>query len=65
MLEIAKGQTVFVLERDADFNLRFIQNNPNYETKIAEINIRDFHNAPKVFIAFTWSEVVPEIRIGC
>ncbi len=56
ILEIAKGQTVFVLERDPNFNLRFIQSNPNYKTKIAEINIRDLRNASKLFIAFTWSE---------
>ena len=43
ILEIAKGQTVFILERDSDFNLRFIQSSPNCETKIAKINIRDFH----------------------
>ena len=29
ILEIAKGQTVFILDRDSDFNLRFIQSNPN------------------------------------
>lgn len=56
IVEIAKDQTVFILERDSDFNLRFIQSNPNYETKIAKINIQDFHNAPRLFVAFTWSE---------
>ncbi|MDY6896119.1 MAG: hypothetical protein SVO01_12015 [Thermotogota bacterium] len=64
ILEIAKGQTVFILERDPSFNLRFIQSNPNYKTKIAEINIRDFHNAPKLFIAFTWSEKENAIYVG-
>ena len=64
ILEIAKGQTVFILEREPDFNLRFIQSNPNYGTKIAEINIRDFRNAPKLFIAFTWSEKENIIYVG-
>jgi hypothetical protein len=45
MLEIAKSQTVFILERGSDFNLRFIQSNPNYDTKIAKINIRDFYSS--------------------
>jgi len=64
ILEIAKGQTVFVLERDPNFNLRFIQSNLNYKTRIAEINIREFRNAPKLFIAFTWSERENIIYVG-
>lgn len=64
ILEIAKGQTVFILERDSDFNLRFIQSNPNYKTKIAKINIRDFLSVPKLFIAFTWSEKENAIYVG-
>lgn len=64
ILEIAKGQTVFVLERDPNFNLRFIQSNPNYKTKIAETNIRDFRNASKLFIAFAWSEKENVIYVG-
>jgi hypothetical protein len=64
ILEIAKDQTVFILERDSDFNLRFIQSSPNYETKIAKINIRDFHNAPKLFVALTWSEKGNTIYVG-
>lgn len=64
ILEIVKGQTVFILERDSNFNLRFIRSNPNYETKIAKINIRDFHNAPKLFVAFTWSEKGDTIYAG-
>ncbi len=64
ILEIAKGQTVFILERDSDFNLRFIQSNPNYRTKIAKINIQDFRNTPKLFVAFTWSEKENAIYVG-
>ncbi len=64
ILEIAKGQTVFILERDSDFNLRFIQSNPSYETKTAKISIRDFHDAPKLFVAFTWSEKENTIYVG-
>lgn len=64
ILEMAKGQTVFILERDPDFNLGFIQSNPNYETKIAKINIGDFYNAPKLFVAFTWSEKENTIYVG-
>jgi hypothetical protein len=64
ILEIAKSRTVFILERDSGFNLRFIQSNPSYETKIAEINIRDFHNTPKLFVAFTWSGKENTIYIG-
>lgn len=64
ILEIGKGQTVFILERDPNFNLRFIQSNPNYQTKIAEVNIKDFHNAPKLFIAFTWSQEENTIYVG-
>ena len=64
ILEIAKGQTVFILDRDSDFYLRFIQSNPNYETKIAKINIRDFRKASKLFIAFTWSERENAIYVG-
>lgn len=64
ILEILKSQTVFILERDFDFNLRFIQSNPNYETKIAKINIRDFHDAPKLFVSFTWSEKENTIYVG-
>jgi hypothetical protein len=64
ILEIAKSRTVFILERDSGFNLRFIQSNPSCETKIAEINIRDLHNAPKLFVAFTWSEKENTIYVG-
>mgnify|MGYP000029317915 CR=1 FL=1 len=64
ILEIAKGQTVFILDRDSDFYLRFIQSNPNYKTKIAKINIRDFRNAPNLYIAFTWSEKENVIYVG-
>jgi hypothetical protein len=64
VLEIAKGQTVFILERDPNFNLRFIQGNPNYETRVAQINIRDFRNASKLFIAFTWSDKENAIYVG-
>lgn len=64
ILEIAKGQTVFILERDPEFYLRFIQSNPKYETKIAKINIRDFRNASKLFIAFTWSRGENVIYVG-
>lgn len=64
ILEIAKGRTVFVLERDPNFSLRFIQSNPNYKTKIAQINIQALCNAPKLFIAFTWSEEENVIYVG-
>lgn len=64
ILEIAKGETVFVLERDSNFNLRFIQSNPNYETKIAKVNIQDFRNALKLYIAFTWSEKENTLYVG-
>ena len=64
ILEIAKGQTVFILERAPDFSLRFIQSSPNCETKIAKIDIRDFHDAPKLFVAFTWSEKENTIYVG-
>lgn len=64
IIEIAKGQTVFILERDSGFNLRFIQSNPSYETKIAKVNIRDFYNASKLFVAFTWSEKENTIYVG-
>ena len=56
ILEIYKKQTVFILERDDKFNLKFIQSNPNYVTRIAKINIRDLGNPPKLFILFSWSE---------
>ena len=64
ILEIAKGQTVFILDRDSSFYLRFIQSNPNYKTRIAKINIRDLHNAPKLFVAFTWSQEGNTIYVG-
>jgi len=64
ILEIAKSRTVFILERDSGFNLRFIQSNPSYETKVAEISIRDFHNTPKLFVAFTWSGKENTIYVG-
>ena len=64
ILEIAKDQTVFVLDRDPDFNLRFIQSNPNYKTKIVKVNIQDFHNVPKLFVAITWSEGENAIYVG-
>lgn len=64
ILEIAKAQTIFIVERDSNFNLRFIKSNPNYETEIAEVNIRDFHNALKLFIAFAWSEKENAIFAG-
>lgn len=64
ILEIAKTQTIFILERDSNFNLRFIQSNPDYETKIAQVNIRDFRDAPKLFIAFVWSEKGNFIFVG-
>ncbi len=55
---------MFILERDPNFNLRFIQSNPNYKTKVAQINIQDFRNAPKLFIAFTWSDKENTIYVG-
>ena len=64
ILEIAKDQTVFILERDSDFNLSFIQSNPNYETKIAKINIQDFRNTSKLFVGLTWSEKGNTIYVG-
>jgi len=64
ILEIAKNQTLFILERNSDFDLRFIQSNPNYNTKIARINIRDFCGSKKLFIAFTWSEKENTIYVG-
>ncbi len=57
IFEAVKGQTVFSLDRDSDFNLRFIQSNPNYETKIAKINIQEFCNTSILYITFTWSEI--------
>ena len=56
MLEIYKKQTVFVLERDEKFNLKFIQSNPNYNTKIAKVNIKGLSGSSKLYISFTWSE---------
>jgi hypothetical protein len=64
ILEIAKNQTVFILERDSSFNLRFIQSSPNYDTRIAGVNIRDFSGAPKLHVAFTWSEKENAIYVG-
>lgn len=64
MLEVAKGKTVFILERDSNFNLRFIQSNPTYETKIAKVNVEDFREATKLFIGFTWSEKGNTIYVG-
>jgi hypothetical protein len=64
IIEIAKGQTVFILERDDGLNLRFAQSNPNYDTKIAKINIREFRDSKKLFIAFTWSEKENMIYVG-
>ncbi len=37
-----KQNTVFILERDENMNLRFIQSNPNYDTKISSIDIASF-----------------------
>jgi len=56
MLEIHKNQTMFILQRDNALNLKFIQSNPNYATKIAKVNIEDFSSTSKLFISFTWSE---------
>jgi hypothetical protein len=64
LLEIAKGQTVFILERNSNFDLNFIQSNPNYETKIAKINITSFCNASKLFVSLNWSEKGNAIYIG-
>lgn len=64
MLEITKGQTVFILERDSDFNLSFVQSNPNYETKIARTNIGDFRGAAKLFVALAWSEGENTLYVG-
>lgn len=64
IFEIAKNQTVFILERDSNFNLDFIQSNPNYETKITRINISDFRNASKLFICLTWSEKENALWVG-
>jgi len=64
ILEIVKNQTVFIIERDSDFNLQFIQSNPNYETRIAKTNIRDFRDAQMLFIAFTWSKKENAIYVG-
>jgi len=56
ILEVYKNQTVFVLERDAEFDLKFIQSHPNYSTKVAKVDIRDYEGSPKLFISFTWSD---------
>jgi len=64
LLEIVKGHTIFILERDSDFCLKFIQSNPDRGTKIAKINIQDFRNALKLFIALTWSEGGNVLYVG-
>ncbi len=64
ILELAKGNTVFILERDYEFNLKFIQSNPNYGTKIAKINIQEFIASKELFIAFTWSEKENILYVG-
>lgn len=64
ILEIVKGQTVFILERDSNFFLKFIQSNPNYKTKIVKMNIRDFYNVSSLYIALTWSEKENAIYVG-
>ena len=64
ILEIVKDQTVFILERDSNFFLKFIQSNPNYKTKIAKINLQDFNNASSLYIALTWSKKENAIYVG-
>ncbi len=56
ILKIFKNQTVFILERDKEFNLKFIQSNPHYNTKIAKINIKNISSLSKLYISFTWSD---------
>ncbi len=56
ILEICKNQTVYVLERDSEFNLKFMQSHPSYDTKTASVNIQDYDGSPHLFVSFTWSD---------
>jgi hypothetical protein len=64
IFEISKGKTVFVLERDANFDLRFIQSNPNYKTKVAKVNIKNFCGNSKIFITLSWSKKENIVYVG-
>lgn len=64
ILEIATGQVVYRIERDAELNLHFYHSSPGTGTRVASLDIKPLKGSKAIYLCITWSPEDIYIYVG-
>lgn len=64
ILEIATGQIIYHIERDADLNIHFYHSSPGTGTRVAGVDIKPLRGSRAISISIDWSPEEIHLYVG-